>query len=99
MNDIYIEAVSGILKSMSHPIRMKILYKLLEGDQTTGELLELVKTTNPNLSQHLNVLRDNGLITSEKSGTYIHNSIADKRIAKILVDIKSLFQPGASSDR
>lgn len=95
MQDVYIEAVSGILKSMSHPIRMKILYKLLDGDQTTGELLELVKTTNPNLSQHLNVLRDNGLITSIKEGTFIHNSIADKRIAKILTDIRSLFQPGA----
>ncbi len=94
MQDIYIEAVSGILKSMSHPIRMKILYKLLEGDQTTGELLELVNTTNPNLSQHLNVLRDNGLITSKKEGTFIYNSIADKRIAKILVNIQNLFQPG-----
>lgn len=94
MNNEHIDAVATILKSMSHPIRLKILYMLLEGDKTTGQLLEEIKTTNPNMSQHLNVLRDSGVIQSKKERTFVHNSIADKRIAQVLKDIQQLFHPG-----
>lgn len=93
MNNEHIDAVATILKSMSHPIRLKTLYMLLEGDKTTGQLLEEIKTTNPNMSQHLNILRDSGVIQSKKERTFVHNSIADKRIAQILKNIQHLFQP------
>lgn len=96
MNNEHVDAVATILKSMSHPIRLKILYMLLEGDKTTGQLLEEIKTTNPNMSQHLNVLRDSGVIQSKKERTFVHNSIADKRIAQVLKDIQQLFQPGGA---
>ncbi len=91
MNDKYIDAVATILKSMSHPVRLKILYMLLEGDKTTGQLLEKIETTNPNMSQHLNVLRDGGVIQSKKERTFVHNSIADKRITQILKNIQKMF--------
>lgn len=93
MHDTHLEIVSAILKAMSHPIRLKILYLLLDKELNTGEILAEIPTTNPNLSQHLNVLRDYGLITSRRKRSFVLNALADNRIQKILMDLQQMFQP------
>lgn len=91
MIDPHLEIIAQILKAMGHPLRLSILYAILEEEKNTGQLFDELETTKPNLSQHLNILRDYGLIISRKDGTFVKNSIADKRIAKMLHDMKSSF--------
>ena len=93
MEDEQILIVSKLLKSMSHPIRLKILCLLKDGELSVGDIRESVKTTNANVSQHLNILRGQGIIDFRKDANFIYNRIADKRILELIQHIRSLFCP------
>jgi len=69
MKDEQIDAVSKLLKSMSHPIRLKILCLLQDQELSVGEIRDSVKTTNANVSQHLNILRARELSISARMPT------------------------------
>jgi len=93
MEDEQILIVSKLLKSMSHPIRLKILCLLQDGELSVGDIRKNVKTTNANVSQHLNILRSQGIIDFRKDANFIYNRIADKRILELIQNMRSLFCP------
>ncbi len=96
MKDEQIAAVAKILKSMSHPIRLKILCLLQDREMTVGEIREQVETTNANVSQHLNILRAQGIIDFRKDANFIYNRISDKRILDLILKMQKLFCPDFS---
>jgi ArsR family transcriptional regulator len=71
MKDEQIEVISKLLKSMSHPIRLKILCLLQDHEMSVGDIRSQVKTTNANVSQHLNILRSQGIIDVRKDANFI----------------------------
>lgn len=93
MKEEQIDAVSKLLKSMSHPIRLKILCLLQDQELSVGEIRDSVKTTNANVSQHLNILRNQGIIDFRKDANFIYNRITDKRILELIQKMRSLFCP------
>lgn len=93
MKDEQIDALAKILKSMSHPIRLKILCLLQNQEMTVGDIRNQVKTTNANISQHLNILRTQGIIDFRKEANFIYNRIADKRILDMITKMQRLFCP------
>ena len=94
MKDDQIEAVAKILKSMSHPIRLKILCLLQDGEMSVGDIRNEVETTNANVSQHLNILRNQGIIDFRKDANFIYNRITDRRILDLIMNMQKLFCPG-----
>ena len=93
MQDEQIDAIAKILNSMSHPIRLKILCLLQDKELSVGELREQVQTTNANVSQHLNILRGQGIIDYRKDANFIYNKITDKRILELIKKMHLLFCP------
>ena len=93
MKDEQIEVISKLLKSMSHPIRLKILCLLQEDELSVGDIREQVKTTNANVSQHLNILRSQGIIDFRKDANFIYNRITDQRILELIGKMRQLFCP------
>lgn len=93
MKDEQIEALAKILKSMSHPIRLKILCLLQNKELSVGDLRNRVETTNANISQHLNILRAQGIIDFRKDANFIFNRISDKRILEMISKMQKLFCP------
>ena len=93
IKDEHIEAISKLLKSMSHPIRLKILCLLQEGELSVGDIRNQVETTNANVSQHLNILRSQGIIDFRKDANFIYNRITDKRILELIQKMRHLFCP------
>ena len=93
MQDEQIEAVAKILKSMSHPIRLKILCLLRDRELSVGDIRNEVETTNANVSQHLNILRNQGIIDFRKDANFIYNRISDKRILDLIMNMQNLFCP------
>ena len=93
MKDEQIEVISKLLKSMSHPIRLKILCLLQEHEMSVGDIREQVKTTNANVSQHLNILRSQGIIDFRKDANFIYNRITDQRILELIQKMRHLFCP------
>lgn len=93
MNDDQIDAVAKILKSMSHPIRLKILCLLQDQELSVGDIRDQVETTNANVSQHLNILRSQGIIDYRKDANFIYNRITDQRILELIQNMRKLFCP------
>jgi DNA-binding transcriptional ArsR family regulator len=93
MQNDQIDAMAKLLKSMSHPIRLKILCLLQDKELSVGEIRSQVKTTNANISQHLNILRGQGIIDFRKDANFIYNKISDKRILELIRTMHSLFCP------
>lgn len=93
MKDEQIDAVAKLLKSMSHPIRLKILCLLQDHEMSVGDIRGEVETTNANVSQHLNILRNQGIIDFRKDANFIYNRISDKRILELIMKMQQLFCP------
>lgn len=93
MNDRDIDNVAGLLKTMGHPLRLKILCLLQDSEMSVGELRAAVKTTNANVSQHLTILRNKDIISFRKDANFIFNKISDPRIIELMAIMKKIFCP------
>ncbi len=61
-----------VLKAISQPTRLRILLLLADAELCSCELVEMLGVTQPAISQHMNVLRDAGLVSERKSGTWVY---------------------------
>ena len=91
MKEEDVKNVAAMLKTMSHPIRLKILCLLQEKEMAVGDIREEVKTTNANVSQHLTILRNQGIIASRKDANFIYNKIDDPRVLELMTSMRRLF--------
>ncbi len=91
MQDEHVKNVAALLKTMSHPIRLKILCMLQEKEMAVGDIREEVQTTNANVSQHLTILRNQGIISSRKDANFIYNKIEDTRVLDLIAKMRKLF--------
>jgi ArsR family transcriptional regulator, virulence genes transcriptional regulator len=69
-------------KGMAHPKRIQILRALKPGEKSVGELSKATHIRQANLSQHLTILRQFGLLEARREGTTIYYSISDRRIVE-----------------
>lgn len=91
MQNDQVEAIAGMLKTMSHPIRLKILCLLQDREMTVGDIREEVKTTNANVSQHLSILRNQKIIVFRKDANFIYNRIDDGRVLELMQTMRKLY--------
>lgn len=68
---------------MSAPMRLKIISSLCQREKNVSELLSEIKTTQPNMSQHLNTLYQAGVLGKRREGVQIHYRIIDERVASL----------------
>lgn len=69
-------------KALSDPTRRKIMELLQGSTLTAGEIATLCGKSQPNISHHLNVLKDSELVLHEKKGMHVHYSLKEKEIKK-----------------
>ncbi len=67
--------MNQIFKALNDPIRRDILNLLKEKDMNAGEIADHFDIGKPTVSHHLDLLRQAGLVTSEKQGQFINYSI------------------------
>lgn len=88
-----LESLVALLKSMAHPTRLETLQLLKERDHTAGELTRKTGTTNANLSRHLSILRQQGLIRTRREANFMHSSLDEQRITEFFDMLHALLQP------
>lgn len=71
---------ASICQTLADATRLEILYLLGEGPRPVKELIEATGQRQAKISQHLSVLRQRGIVRTERLGTEIHYSLADARI-------------------
>lgn len=83
-----------MLRLLAHDRRLVLLCHLLqEGEVTVGALAERTGLSQPAMSQHLQRLRDDGLVATRRAGTTIHYRIADPRLGRLLAALHGVFCP------
>lgn len=78
-------------KAMAHPVRLEIIDLLKGGGRQVGELAEVVGVSQANLSQHLSVLRDRGVVRAERDGNNVTYSLTDEKIVKACSLIREIL--------
>lgn len=73
-----------ILKGMSNGDRLSLLCSLMEGEKTVTQLGEATGIHQPSLSQQLKVLKDEGIISGSRTGTFIRYSIANPLVISMM---------------
>jgi DNA-binding transcriptional ArsR family regulator len=86
-------------KALAHPTRIRILEILLQGSRTVHELQEAVTLDQPNVSLHLAVLRNHGIVTAEKEGLTVRYTVRDPLIGELLEVARRIFNNHFASTR
>src|SRR5947209_2997123 len=79
-----IRQASSAMQAMAHPLRLKMLCLVGNQELSVLEIVEAVGTSQSNISQHLAVLRDQGLLVARKEGTKVFYCIGDARVLKMI---------------
>ncbi len=88
-----IDKASRALKAMAHPIRLKILCTLGDEEISVQDIVEKVGTSQSNISQHLAILRDKGILTSRKDANRVYYRVGDAGTLRLIIMMRDVFCP------
>ncbi|MGI9305043.1 MAG: ArsR/SmtB family transcription factor [Gammaproteobacteria bacterium] len=86
-----IEQASRSLKAMSHPLRLKILCMLGEREISVQDIVERIGTSQSNISQHLAILRDKGILATRKDANRVYYRVGDGRTLLLIGLMHDVF--------
>lgn len=80
MPEEMLTAVANRFKLLSEPMRLKIIRTLCESERTVQEIVNEISASQANVSKHLALMHDNGIVNRRKEGLKCYYSIADNSI-------------------
>lgn len=86
-----IDRASRSLKAMSHPLRLKILCVLKDKEVSVQDIVDNVGTSQSNISQHLAILRDKGILASRKDANRVFYRVGDARTLRLIGMMQEVF--------
>ena len=86
-----IDRAARSLKAMSHPLRLKILCTLGSDEVSVQDIVEHVGTSQSNISQHLAILRDKGILSSRKDANRVYYRVGDARTLRLIGMMREVF--------
>jgi len=85
LKDEVVETTARMLRCLGHPLRLRILDLLKERDEcTVTEIQEALGLEQAICSQHLNLMRDKGILARRKEGVHVFYRPGDPRALKVL---------------
>lgn len=91
--DVLAEA-SECLKSLAHPLRLRMVQMLLNGRYTVGELAAACDIPSPQASGHLRLLQHCGLLEQDREGREVYYRVVQPCLKDILGCIRERFAAG-----
>ncbi len=86
-----IQQASQAIKAIAHPLRLKILCVLGDQEISVQDIVEHVGTSQSNISQHLAILRDKGVLSTRKDANKVFYRIGDLRTLKLVSMMREVF--------
>lgn len=83
-----------VLKALANESRLMILCNLAGGEMTVGQLNSIVPLSQSALSQHLALLRRDGLVTTRRDAQTIRYSLVDGPASRVIELLHSIYCPG-----
>ncbi len=91
VRDEDIDRAARSLKAMSHPLRLKILCTLGGEEASVQGIVDAVGTSQSNISQHLAILRDKGILTARKDANRVYYRVGDPRTLRLIGMMREVF--------
>ena len=83
LSDKMMELVARRFRTLGEPYRLRLLQALESGEKTVGELVAVLGGSQPNVSKHLQILYDGGLVARRREGTSIIYGVSDPVVFKL----------------
>lgn len=81
--DRVFESAAQLFSVLATPVRLKIISAVCEKEKNVSELLSVIDTTQPNMSQHLATLYRHGVLARRREGAQIYYSLQSERVAML----------------
>ncbi|MFZ2302054.1 MAG: metalloregulator ArsR/SmtB family transcription factor [Gallionella sp.] len=88
-----IQQAAQAIKAIAHPLRLKILCVLGDQEVSVQDIVEQVGTSQSNISQHLAILREKGVLATRKDANRVFYRIDDLRTIKLIGMMRDVFCP------
>jgi len=95
--DELVELIARRFRAIGEPMRIKLLDRLRDGEATVGELAEAIETSQQNISKHLALLAEVGIVGRRKDGNFVYYRIADEGVFKLCEDVCGSIQDQLAS--
>lgn len=86
-----IERAAKAIKAIAHPLRLKVLCLLGDKELSVQDIVECCGTSQSNISQHLAILRDKGVLSTRKEANFVFYRIHDPRTLKLVELMREVF--------
>ncbi|MCK9200829.1 MAG: metalloregulator ArsR/SmtB family transcription factor [Gallionella sp.] len=86
-----IRQAAEAIKSIAHPLRLKILCVLGDQEVSVQDIVDQVGTSQSNISQHLAILRDKNVLATRKDANRVFYRISDLRTLKLVGLMREVF--------
>lgn len=87
----HIETAARALKAISHPLRLKILCVVGDQEVCVQDIVDAVGTSQSNISQHLAILRDKGVLQTRKDANRVFYRVSDQRTLQLIGLMREVF--------
>lgn len=85
-----------LFRALGHPVRIRILELLLDGERTVGDLQAELRLDSSGTSQHLAALRQQGVLESRRAGTSVYYRLRDPRVSQLMAVAKQILTSALS---
>ena len=86
-----IQQAAQAMRAIAHPLRLKILCVLGNREISVQDIVEQVGTSQSNISQHLAIMRDKGVLATRKEANRVYYRIDDLRTLKLIGMMRDVF--------
>ena len=83
---------ANVCQALGDPKRIMILYALAEGPHFVTALAQELEMPQPTVSRHLRVLRERGLVRTERDGTAVAYHLREERIIHVLNEMRQILR-------
>ncbi len=87
----HIEMAARALKAIAHPLRLKILCVVGDQEACVQDIVEAVGTSQSNISQHLAILREKGVLLTRKDANRVFDRVGDQRTLQLVRMMREVF--------
>lgn len=91
MDKIIYEKHAEMCKVFTSPVRVEIMDILGDGKRSVNELVALTGVSQSNVSQHLQVMREKGIVTADKKGNQVFYSLSNPKISEAFGILKEIL--------
>jgi ArsR family transcriptional regulator len=90
--DELVDLIARRFRAIGEPMRIRLLDRLRDGEATVGELSELLGASQQNVSKHLSLLTDAGVLGRRKEGNHVYYRIVDEGVLTLCEDVCGSLQ-------